>query len=55
MNKLFDSRLEVVSRSKEFPVRRHGSQIIIECYHPGRGSDKWRERLKTLIKKSLES
>jgi hypothetical protein len=55
MDKLFDTKLEVVSRSELFPARRHGSQIIIECAHPGRESEKWREQLKKVIKEHLKA
>ena len=55
MDRLFDSKLEVVSGNKTFPAMRHGSQIIIECAHPGRGTKEWREQLTTVIKESLEA
>lgn len=54
LDKLFDSKAEVLSDDDKFPARKHGSQIIIECAHPGRESHDWRDELKKVIKKSMQ-
>lgn len=50
IDRLFNSETEVLNDHGDFAVRKYGSQIIIECAHPGRESHDWRDELKKIIK-----
>ncbi len=54
LDKLFDSENVVLYNREEFSARRHGSQIIIECAHPGRQSNEWRKKLIKTIKEAMQ-
>jgi len=53
LDKLFDSKTEVLYDRDDFSARKHGSQIIIECAHPGRQTIEWRDKLKKTIKECM--
>ncbi len=55
MDRLFDSETEIISRDAEFPARRRGTKIIIECAHPGRQTVEWQDRLKKAIKEGIDA
>jgi hypothetical protein len=53
-SKIFSGRIEPVKKDEEFIVSKIDSQIVVECAHPGRQSNEWRNRLVVLIKEFLK-
>ncbi len=55
LSKVFSGKLAIIQKDEEFVVAKIGTQIVIECAHPGRQSNEWRHRLVELAKESLQA
>jgi len=49
--RMFSENSTEIESTNEFLVLKTNNQIIIECAHPGRQSNDWRQRLKEIAKK----